>query len=1152
MSPILSTVAMVRSYKPHGVWPRYMFALFSLALATPYAEAAKAVSEDTLVKEFQAPPNSARPRIWWHWLNGNITQDGIAKDLQWMHRIGLGGVQNFDASVSTPQVVEKRLVYMSPEWKDTFRFAVKTADELNLEFGIAASAGWSETGGPWVAPQDGMKKLVWSESTLAAGQRFDKALPLPPAITGPFQNIPQINRPDRVVMNPVPQFYNDVAVLAYRIENTATSVASSVASLNVTANGSKIDSISLFDNDPSTGIALPVNTPTGPGTIEIEYTKAQTIRSVEIYIANLPANALSGPLMPQLEASDDGRAWRKIAEFQLSASTPATSSFTPVKAKKFRLVFTRGKRPDYSSFAPAPGADLSVMAAPSGAPAPAPKLVNFRLSNESRVNAFELKAGFSIADNYYALGEFADSNEKGTDPKDVLDLSEYLTADGHLNWTAPEGRWRVLRLGYSLTGKTNAPASQEATGLEVDKYDASAVQRYLETYLGMYRDVVGAELMGKRGLRALVTDSIEAGPANWTPQLIQQFESLRGYDPTPWLPALTGEIVGSRAQSDAFLFDFRRTLADLIAKEHYGTIARVAHAQDMIVYGESLEGGREHAALGDDLDMRRYADIPMAAMWTYKSTPAPYLIADMRGAASVAHFYGRTKVAAESLTSTLSPWAHAPADLQPMIDVEFLHGINQPVLHASTHQPLEKAPGMAMMFGQFFTRHETWSEMARPWIDYIARSSYLLQQGSNVADVAYLYGEEPPLGIIAHNTDLTDVPQRYAYDFISANALLNGLRVNELSVNGLSVNGNELISTGGARYKALYLGGTTQYMSLPVLRKLAALAEAGATIVGSAPKSSPSLGDDRDEFTQLTKRLWGDDHSAELGKGRVIASADIEAALNDMGIAPDFSYIAAHSNSNAQVQFVHRQISDGDIYYIANRADAQTIEARFRVTGKAPEIWRADSGVIEPVSYRIDDKETIVPLQMNSRESFFVVFRKPAAKSSFTIAKPVIEKIAEIDGAWDVAFQSNRGVPEKVQLPKLTSLSEQNEPGVKYFSGVSTYTKTFDLPKGIKAGQPLVLDLGGIGDIAEVRVNGKLVSTVWKAPYRLDIGKFTRNGKNTLDIRVANLWVNRLIGDRQPNAQPISFTTIKTYNPKAPLRPSGLIGPVTLWAQSIN
>lgn len=1102
----------------------------SLAALPTFAQAQR---RDALAAGFASPPDSAKPRVWWHWMNGNVTTDGIEKDFDWMKRVGIGGVQNFDAALNTPQVVENRLVYMSPEWKQAFRFAVQRAEDLDLEFAIAASPGWSETGGPWVAPKDGMKKLVWSETVIEGGARFSGVLSAPPATTGPFQNLREgaaILVTEETAERP--HYYADALVLAFPAGASAdlpTPIATSA--------GERIDT-ALLDANPDTGIPVPPFSEGAPGIVELAYRRAQTVRSATIFAKNIPQYSVLGTTSARLEASEDGRTWRTITEVALRG-VPSTLSFAPVVARRFRLVFSPGRPMDTSFFQMAPGVDLQALFASfarPGAAMPVPTLTQFQLFSDARVNAVECKAGFALADDYFALDQTNGPDLDGVAPSEVIDVTQHMSADGRLDWTPPPGRWKVLRLGYSLTGKTNHPATAEATGLEVDKYDAAAVEAYINTYLDMYRDATGADLMGARGLRALLTDSTEVGASNWTPRILEHFQRLRGYDAKPWLPALTGVIVGSRAKSDAFLYDFRRTLAELHATEHYGTVAKVAHERGLIVYGESLEGTR--ATLGDDLDMRGFADIPMSALWTYGgSGPAPQYIADGRGAASIAHLHGRSVVACESLTSIGQPSTYAPRDLQPMIDAIFANGVNRPVIHTSVHQPLDRGPGLSLqVFGQYFTRLESWAEMAKPWIDYVSRNSYMLQQGRNVADVAYFYGEDTPVGVQAAGEYLPDAPKRHAYDFVSADAVLNLL----------SVDNGEIVSRGGARYRLIYLNSKTTHMTLAVLRKLAVFAEAGATIVGDAPQSSPSLLDDPAEFAQIVRRLWSGGAVTQVGHGRVIAGRDLEGALARIGVAPDFA-----QGSDAEMLFVHRAFEGGDLYFITNRTpNPVRTEARFRVTGRAPELWHADTGSAAPTTYRFDGAQTIVPLDLRAHQSVFVVFRTPASAPSAIVAQPAYRQAAAIDGAWDVSFQPERGAPAAISLPALASLSENSEPGIKYFSGVSTYTKSFELPVGARRGAPLLIDLGVVGDLAEVRVNGRLAGTAWKAPYRLDIGRYVRAGRNTLDIRVANTWVNRLIGDAQPDAQDVGFTTVPTFTPSAPLRPSGLIGPVTLWTET--
>jgi hypothetical protein len=336
-------------------------------------------------------------------------------------------------------------------------------------------------------------------------------------------------------------------------------------------------------------------------------------------------------------------------------------------------------------------------------------------------------------------------------------------------------------------------------------------------------------------------------------------------------------------------------------------------------------------------------------------------------------------------------------------------------------------------------------------------------------------------------------------------------------------------------------------MTLPTLWRIAALAEQGATVIGMAPEGSPALGDDPAAFATLTARLWGGAEVTRVGAGQVIALRDADAALALAGVAADFRMEGAAAD--AEVPFVHRTLADGEIWFLANRKDRpERFTARFRVSGKQPELWHADDGRIEPVSYRIEGGETLVPLALDAEDSVFVMFRKPAVAQAVEVKAVVLGPVAPLAGPWTVRFQPGRGAPASAVLPALQPLNENADPAIRYFSGEATYARSFALPKGVKPGQPLWLDLGAVGDIAEVKVNGRTVGYAWHKPFRVDLGKALRKGTNRLEVRVANLWVNRLIGDAQPGARKITWTATPTYKADAPLRPSGLIGPVRLLA----
>ncbi|WP_206244350.1 glycosyl hydrolase [Novosphingobium terrae] len=1115
------------------------FTIFAAAAVT--SASAWAQSSPSLEEQFRDPPESARPRVWWHWMNGNVTKDGIAKDFAWMKSVGIGGMTNFDANLRTPQIVPQRLVYMTPEWKDAFHFAASEAERLGLELTIASSPGWSETGGPWVKPEDGLKKLVWSETRIAGGKPFRGRLAALPGVTGPFQNMPI---PSGILESltggkvaEAPKYGGSIAVLA--VPDTAVAEGTPKGFVS---GGKSIDPGHLRGDDLVTGVDVPRGTAEAPTTVTYQYDAPQTMRSANIFIAGAKTMFAKATLAVALEASEDGQSWQKIADVPMT-EVPSTVSFAPVTAKTFRLVLTPLPFAGSNLGAPAEGIiDVNLLAPPKGDTI---SLRQFRLSNAAAIDQFEAKAGFALVNDYFSLGGPKDG-AAGPAPSQVIDITSHLKPDGSLDWVAPKGNWRIIQMGYSLLGTTNHPAPPEATGLEVDKFDGEAVRRYIDHYLAMYKDAAGPGMLGAHGIRALLTDSIEVGAANWTPRMIEQFKAHRGYDPTPWLPTLSGVLIGSRDDADRFLFDYRRTLAELMASEHYGTIAKAAHEQGLKVYGEALEDNRP--SLGDDMAMRSHTDIPMSAMWTFPrdKQPNPSYVADIKGAASVAHIYGQNLVAAESMTSALTYWADSPRTLKHVIDLEFVTGVNRPVIHTSVHQPVDdKVPGLSLMiFGQYFNRHEAWAPLARAWVDYISRNALMLQQGRNLADVGYVYGEEAPLtGLYGHQL-VADAPKTHAYDFVNNDALNTAL----------SNDGAELTTPGGARYKALYLGGSSREMSLATLRRIHALVEGGATVIGLKPTHNPSLADTatpdaKQAYDALLGQLWPGSGTATVGKGRVIASGDAEAALAGIGVGSDFRYTGGQADSD--IPFLHRKLPDGDAYFLVNRQlRDETIEAHFRVTGMRPEIWHAESGKSEPVSYRSEGDEIIVPLKLAGEESLYVVFRK-AGPASAVVAPKASVALGQLAGPWKVEFQQGRGAPASVTLPQLAGLEQNADAGVKYFSGVATYSKDFAAPKGWKAGQPMWLDLGDVHELAEVSVNGTSAGIVWHTPYRIDLGKLVHPGGNHLTVRVANLWINRLIGDAQPNVtSKVTWTALPTYRPDAPLRPSGLLGPVTLQGEA--
>jgi hypothetical protein len=1106
-----------------------LLALTACIFAFPSFAASHRPASDPLVAGFRAPPQIARPRVWWHWMNGNVTKDGIRKDLEWMKSIGIGGVDAIDASIDTPQVVKRRLVYMTPEWKDAFRYAVRLTDRFGMEMAINSSPGWSETGGPWVTPDAAMKKLVWSRVEVEGGKPFRGVLRQPPDNIGPFQNAPFSGDIKPTPKAAALRFYRDSIVVAYRLPAELPTIS------RVTSNSGLVDAAKLQDGDLTNDVTLSPGADGTDASVTYEFANPATIQGLSLAVSTPKGFGY----MPVVEASDDGKAWRHVADMPLQAQLQRmvmihqTVSFPPAKGRFFRVVF-RTAEPLPTSLRPRAPAPGLIEGAKSERPARTYKVSELVFQAGATVNEFERKAQFAAPPrDFYTLASAPDfAAGTAIDPSQTVVLTDRMMSDGTLDWLPPPGRWVILRLGYSLTGSENHPATAEATGLEVDKLNAAHVRDYMSHYLDLYEDVTGPKLFGVRGLQALVVDSAEIGMQNWTEDVLSEFRRLRGYDPAPWLPVLTGAAVKSPADSDRFLWDFRRTLEDLYARNHFGTIGDIARERHLINYGESIEDHRP--TFGDDMEMRQYTTIPMGAMWTYgEKYPSAFTYeADLLGAASVAHVYGQNLVAAESLTSALQPWSNAPSDLKSFIDLEFARSVNRVVIHTSVHQPVDRPPGLSLFgYGQFFNRLETWAPEAGPWISYIARSSWLLQQGRFSADIAYFYGEEAPITSLWGNKRVDDVPPGYAFDFVDRDSLINQL----------SVDRGELVTKSGMRYRVLYLGGSSRYMTLPTLTRIAELVKQGAIVVGKRPLSSPSLADDNTRFQSLADALFAEDNEHVYGKGRVFSSGSLSSAFTTLALAQDFDA------SQPDVLWLHRKLKDAELYFVSNRSDqAVSFDATFRVAGKTPELFDAVTGAIAPAAYRSTGERTQVSLSLPVHGSSFVVFRKPAKKSSLELRAPTESIVQSVKGPWTIVFQPRRGAPANVTQTNLVSWSESAEPGVKYFSGEGTYLTTFTTP-GKRRGARYVLDLGSVREIAEVTLNDRRVGTVWTTPFSLDVTKALRPGRNVLKVKVVNLWVNRLIGDAQPDAKKkYTFTTIPTYRPDAPLRESGLLGPVTI------
>lgn len=1066
----------------------------TMGLAADLPLSAGGIKDDILARQFQSPPASARPWVFWFWINCIVTREGITADLEAMKRVGIGGAYMMEAGYGPLHGLVK---YNGPEWHALLKHAVAEAKRLGLELAIHNAPSWSGSGGPWITPENGMKIVVTSEKHLKGPARFDEVVSKPEGGS--------------------PEFYRDIAVLAFRTPD-AELTHSREASPKVTVSTPGEDGAKVLDGKDDTFVKLDLPKRDKRPFIQFEFAQPYTAATLSFTVKR-GFWAVNG----QLQVSQDGQRFEPVTEFRFEnreAELNKLYSFAPVTAKYFRLVLTQGSTTtsamNYLGFAEV---DLS----------PRLGIANLagKVFRERETREFYLPP---------ALPGPAEAAVQGDS---IVNLTDKLSADGKLSWDIPAGNWTILRVGYTANGRKNYPAPPGSEGLECDKLSRRAVQAHWDGFISPILANLGS-LVGKvsAGLNNIEIDSYEPGSQNWTDGFEQEFRRRRGYDLTPYLPVLTGRVVNSPELTERFLWDFRRTIADLFAENYAARMAELVHQA-------GLNFSIEHYGNGpfDDLEYGSYADMPMGTFW---HRPAGWCRMN-KVASSVAHVYGRTIVPSEALTSG-GGWREDPFALKQLGDAAYCDGANRFVIHRFTHQPwTNRAPGMTLgPWGIHFERSNTWWEQSRAWLRYLARCQYLLQEGRFVADVVYYNGEGAPNSLrnngllknVAGDISDGELPPGYDYDGCCTGALL-----------AMRVKDGQVVLPSGMSYRLLALP-PERTMTPAVLRKIKKLVEAGATVVGPKPDASPSLTEYPQcdtEVKKLAEAIW-----PRVRPGRP------PEALAALGISPDLEWPA----KTAKLKFIHRIREDADIYFVAcPESKPLQIDCTFRVSGKQPELWHPDTGMIEPAPVFVEkDGRTTVPLRFDPVGSVFVVFRQPAPAEHATAFKRVGDKGAtepaarlilgeegrltvqtpapgafeitlasgrtlkaevaavpepvEIAGPWELSFPPRLGAPAQVTLGKLISWTDHPDAGVKYFSGTATYRKSFDCPLP-KAHCPLYLDLGELKNLAEVKLNGKDLGILWKPPFRLEVTGLLKEKGNELEVKITNQWVNRLIGDEQ-------------------------------------
>jgi hypothetical protein len=764
---------------------------------------------------------------------------------------------------------------------------------------------------------------------------------------------------------------------------------------------------------------------------------------------------------------------------------------------------------------------------------------------------------FSAPDTGPLFEELAATpGEEDTRTASVVNLTAKLSGDGILRWDVPEGSWRILRFGCTIGDRSRVSTCSDGwQGYALDVLDAGAFERYWDAVVGPL--IADAGPLAGRTLKYLHTDSWEVEAINWTPTLREEFRQRRGYDLLPFLPVMAGAIVDSRPISNRFLHDLRKTLGDLAVDNHYRIFRDRAHQHGLQIHPES---GGPHASPIDAQRCLGMDDAPMSEFWawSWKHRVGESNRFFVKQPASAAHTYGHPLVLAEGFTTIGPHWQETLGDnLKPSFDRAACEGLNLLVWHAFVCSPLEMGiPGQQYFAGTHLNPNSTWWSKSAPFLGYINRCQFMLQQGLFVADACYYYGDHVPNFAQLKRSDPAHVLPGYDYDVVTEECLLKRM----------SVRKGRLVLADGMSYRVLVLPAR-QSISLPVLRKLRQLVKAGATVVGPKPVGTHSLTGypkSEAEVARLAGELWGNCDGVTIkqhpfGKGRVFDGLTAREVLLADGIKPDFDPGAGDvtrptgSPTLPLLDYIHRSTPAADIYFVANPSN-NWAEAKcsFRVSGQAPELWDPVSGTIRrDPAWSETPGQTTLSLQFAPYGSTFVIFRQPAIRPLASGSQPNFPTFGaahEITGDWVVQFDPKWGGPESAVFERLVSWPQRPEEGIKHFSGTARYRKTFDLPAACRRpGLPLVLDLGEVKELAEVRLNGKNLGILWARPFRVDVTDAIKPVNNELEIEVVNFWPNRIIGDEsKPPEKRLTRTNIRKLTKETPLMPSGLLGPVRL------
>ncbi len=1074
---------------------------------------------------FLSPPVQARPMVYWDWICGNVNREAITRDLEHMKKVGLGGGLLFDVPTLKGSYAacppDGPVNFMSDEWLDLVNFAAEESHRLGLDFGVVLCAGWN-TGGPWIKPKDNNQLLASSTTH----------------VTGPSRQ-PVILRPPSTDPD-----YVDVAVLAWPSSDKESRLMTGenpAITVNGKPGGDRLLG-AMTDGDRGTAATVPAPKKGSPTVITFEFSKPVTVD--HLYIQEDPRQGITSG---RLEADVDGSV-KILADLKSDGPTPISVDFPPVTAKTFRLVAS--EIPKLGNLRDALRLFEVDLVEPGKRPASEPEIRNWALKNASNT-ALGKRRGKSLLPMDH-LEPTPDTGRTSTiSPQSVLDLTGKLGPDGKLAWDAPAGSWTIMRMGmvpaHSRTYNAEGRKGNE-DALESDKMSADATLLHYKTMAGAIYKHLSPE--GRKGLSYFEVDSWEGEENLWTKGFLDEFKKLRGYDLTPYLPVFEGKIVGDGATSDRVLWDYRRTIGDLNIRNHFKKLADLCHEDGVKLCAESGHGFQSNM---DAIGSLAQVDYPAGEFWYSGRDNRGYDVRNsVKDASSTVNVYGKSFGLFESFTTgQFQNFWPSPLDLKKLGDYAMSEGVSRMFIHGMWLDPIvgNTPPGTSWSAGIHVGPSITWMPDGRAFFDYLSRCQYLLQAGAADKDVLYFYGDGMP-NIAPKRDELPfNLPVGRDYDATDSRAI----RV-------ISVKNGILTLPHGSTYRTLVLP-PLDTMLPETLEAVSRLVKDGAVVGGQKPLRSPSLSGQPEadrKIKRLADELWGENPgpsgSKQTGKGSVHWGTELADVFAVHGIPPQVEI-----HGDADIKHLTRRAPDGrEFTFLANQSDKPLdLEVLIRSSGsKHAYLWQPDSGeIIRLKDATAENGRSRVNVPLAPWGSTFVVF-DPAQNGKPQLPAGTALESIELKGPWEVAFEKNRGAPERATFDELKSWTSDTRPGIKYFSGYGTYKKEFTVPDSmLTSSRRVVLDLGQVGDVAHVKVNGKDFGTLWKPPFRVDVTDAVKKGKNELEIAVVNTWVNRLIGDDKfPKEKPVANVIVRNKIPATDLdkHPSGLLGPVTIEVRTLT